>query len=134
MAVDALTGRTVSRVEETDDGWVLQFEDGSEIHNYDPRVDLPVSKDIKGQVLLTTVMGSNVTRLFFGYPNADPNIPPSYGYVVELSPMEYAVKSDMMGEEPIFPQRGVVMGAEETRPPDPSPLRTHDEGLEEEDA
>lgn len=78
--------------------WVIQFEDGSRILNYDPTIPAPTH--IVGAELNMTILGSHsaerqpVTELRFGL-NA-----------VKLNPMEYAMQSpDVTDNHIVFAQR-----------------------------
>lgn len=85
VSVDYFHGRRVERIEEGnkekgEPTFIIHFEGGGELHNFDDRVPMP--KAIVGTALTRTIMdGTNkVTRLQFGLEQ------------VTFNPMEYAIR------------------------------------------
>lgn len=101
VSVDYFTQHRVESVRKSQkkDGpeWIIKFEGGGEIHNFEPEVPLP--KAIVGAALTRTIMDGKkrVTRLQFGLEE------------VTLNPMKYAIKdSNYTKGKLVYPQTSMA--------------------------
>jgi hypothetical protein len=112
--IDHYMGHEVVRVEEDDDGWYIEFDNGARIHSTDPDYPMP-DNVIVGQVLRKQVIGSTETRLYFG-PDNNP-----MATVMNLNPMFALSDPDYNGGElvkPNFPEELEAAGIEPVAPGD----------------
>lgn len=98
----------VAEVTDENGNWVLHFENGMSVHNFDPTIEWP---DVAGKTLLSVEYGK-VTTMNFG------------SVKVALDPLQYAIGGH---GELVWPERDEE---EDDTPEDPSPLRVV-EGPEE---
>src|SRR5881394_58562 len=86
VSVDYFVGRRVERVTNAGDaGWIIEFEGGGRLYNYDTK--LPAPRTITGAALTTVILGLHkgeqdrtpLTELRFGLES------------VKLNPLEYAI-------------------------------------------
>jgi hypothetical protein len=94
--IDHYMGHEVVRIEEDDDGWYIEFDNGARIHSTDPDYPMP-DNVIVGQALRKQVASSTETRLYFG-PDNNP-----LATVMSINPMFALSDPEYNGGELVTP-------------------------------
>lgn len=108
-SLDYLIQYSVKDVHQSEDGWVIEFENGALVANLDSERTLP-EEDIAGLSLLTVLYGADDTRIRLGISGQNGI---SRETMVTLTPGRYTITDPRLGGEVHTPQQA---GREDSLP------------------
>ncbi len=116
-SLDHYTGRPITDVKESDEGYDIYLEGGIIIHNTDKRRSMPDLDEVKGMQLSSVLLSENQTRIVFVNQDDDGNLIKST--TIFLTPTQYYI-ADPRFDTPQYPQESEVDAVLNDRPEEPA--------------